>query len=262
MLHAPNSRRGEISTMWQQQANKLFEDWNLPMLHAYFGGGRGSLLVDDEEHITAALIDIGDFCFLAGTPSQRLLAKIIGSKLLVPRDEAWERLIEAFYGSRAKKFTRYAIKKEPNAFDKAKLQAYVDTLDKDYQLRLFDREAFELALSEEWSYDLCSQFDDYADYEKRGLGMAIFHEGKLIAGVAPYATYPDGIEIEIDTKPKYRQKGLATVCGAALILECLQRGLYPGWDAHDLRSLALAEKLGYHLDYPYTAYELIEEEEA
>ena len=67
------------------------------------------------------------------------------------------------------------------------------------------------------------------------------------------------MEIEIDTKPEYRQLGLATVCGAKVILECLQRNLYPSWDAHDLRSVSLAEKLGYHLDHPYTAYELCAE---
>jgi len=39
-----------------------------------------------------------------------------------------------------------------------------------------------------------------------------------------------------------------------LILECLSWGLYPSWDAHDMRSVALAEKLGYHLDKEYTAY--------
>ena len=30
--------------------------------------------------------------------------------------------------------------------------------------------------------------------------------------------------------------------------------LFRSWDAHDRRSLALAEKLGYRLDHPYTAY--------
>lgn len=245
--------------MWKQQAEKLFEGWGASMLHAYFGGGMGSLIADDAETVTAALIDIGDFCFLTGAPSERLLTKISGFKLLVPRDNQWARLVKAFYGERAKKFTRYALKKEPNAFDKEKLHAYTAALGAAYELRLFDRKTFELALSEQWSHDLCSQFADSADYEKRAIGMAIFHQGRLVCGASPYAVYPDGIEIEIDTKPEYRQMGLATVCGAALVLECLSRGLYPGWDAHDLRSLALAEKLGYHLDYPYTAYELFQQ---
>ena len=39
-------------------------------------------------------------------------------------------------------------------------------------------------------------------------------------------------------------RGLATACGAQLILTALDRGLYPSWDAYDRRSVALAEKLG------------------
>ena len=44
--------------------------------------------------------------------------------------------------------------------------------------------------------------------------------------------------------------------GAALILECLERGLYPSWDAHTEISAALAEKLGYHVSHPYVVYEV------
>ena len=50
--------------------------------------------------------------------------------------------------------------------------------------------------------------------------------------------------------------GLASVCGAKLILECQERKLYPSWDAQNLWSVALAEKLGYHFSYEYTAYEV------
>lgn len=47
---------------------------------------------------------------------------------------------------------------------------------------------------------------------------------------------------------------MATACGAKLILLCLERGLNPSWDAHDLRSVALAEKLGYRRGEPYVVY--------
>ena len=66
----------------------------------------------------------------------------------------------------------------------------------------------------------------------------------------------EGIEIEIDTREDHRRKGLAYACGAKLILECLKRGLYPSWDAQNKWSVALAEKLGYHFDHEYTAYEI------
>lgn len=78
--------------------------------------------------------------------------------------------------------------------------------------------------------------------------------GVPVAGAASYTVYDGGIEIEIDTRPDLRRLGLALACGARLILDCLDRGLYPSWDAHDLRSVALAEKLGYHLDRHYQAF--------
>lgn len=55
-----------------------------------------------------------------------------------------------------------------------------------------------------------------------------------------------------------RRKGLASVCGAKLILECMKRGLYPSWDAQNKGSVALAEKLGYHFSHEYVAYEIFE----
>ena len=53
---------------------------------------------------------------------------------------------------------------------------------------------------------------------------------------------------------------LAAACGARLILACLDRGLYPSWDAIDLRSVSLAEKLGYHRAEPYPIYRLGEKQ--
>ena len=62
--------------------------------------------------------------------------------------------------------------------------------------------------------------------------------------------------IEIETREDYRRKGLAYICGAKLILECLKREWYPSWDAQNKWSVSLAEKLGYHFAYEYTAYEV------
>ena len=42
----------------------------------------------------------------------------------------------------------------------------------------------------------------------------------------------------------------------ALILACLEQEIYPGWDAHNLASRALAEKLGYHFLREYVSYEI------
>jgi hypothetical protein len=82
----------------------------------------------------------------------------------------------------------------------------------------------------------------------------VLHGEIPVSGASSYTFYDNGIEIEIDTKCEYRSRGLALACASGLILECLDRGLYPSWDAHDLRSVALAEKLGYHRDQAYVTY--------
>ena len=79
----------------------------------------------------------------------------------------------------------------------------------------------------------------------------------MLAGASSYSTYKEGIEIGIDTREDHRRKGLAYACGAKLILECLKKGIYPSWDAQNKWSVALAEKLGYHISHEYTAYEIM-----
>ena len=86
--------------------------------------------------------------------------------------------------------------------------------------------------------------------------MVVIKSGRIVAGASSYTRYNEGIEIEVDTVEEERRKGLATVASAALILRCLDEGLYPGWDAQNMNSVHLAEKLGYEFDHEYTAYEV------
>lgn len=231
----------------------FFAGWDETLIWSCLQGCMGAAAADDERRPASARITVGDFCFFAGKPN-RALIESANAPILVPRDEEWGRFIEDVLGNEAEKFLRYAIKKEPHAFDLQKLRRLVQGLPSPFQLRFFDKELYRHAKNQQWSKDFCSQFADAQDFLSRGLGIAVVLEGKLVAGASSYTVYQGGIEIEIDTMPEFRQKGLASACGSALILECLKRGLYPSWDAHDLRSLALAEKLGYHLDHPYTAY--------
>ncbi|MDD2957877.1 MAG: GNAT family N-acetyltransferase [Lachnospiraceae bacterium] len=247
--------------MYNEKVTALFENWEEALIWSCLQGYMGTLITDDENDPKSAIIDHGDFSFCAGLPNEHLLNSISMDrfKLIVPRNEEWQTLIELVFAKKAKKVLRYAIKKEPDVFDKEKLKSYVASLDNDYEIRLFDSNIFKSAQSESWSADLCSQFKDYSEYQNHAIGVAILHCGKLVSGASPYGVYRNGIEIEIDTKPEYRGKGLATVCGARLILECLAKNIYPSWDAHDLRSVHLAEKLGYHLSHSYVTYEITNE---
>ena len=39
----------------------------------------------------------------------------------------------------------------------------------------------------------------------------------------------------------------------------MQEGIYPSWDAQNMNSVYLAEKLGYEFDHEYVAYEVADD---
>lgn len=176
--------------------------------------------------------------------------------IMVPQNDNWAELIVNCYGDRAKKVTRYAIKKEQNVFDKEKLKKAIRSLTPEYSIKMIDEDIINMCRSSDWSRDLVSQYKDYEMYKKLGIGVVVIKDGIIVSGASSYTRYRDGIEIEIDTKEEYRRNGLAYVCGSKLILECFKRKLYPSWDAQNKWSVALAEKLGYNYDHEYLAYEI------
>lgn len=239
----------------------LFANWEETLIWSCLQQVMGQLYANDDKQPTAAMALIGDFCFLAGEPDKELV--LFRPELdkrnfiiMVPQTEAWSELIASCYQDKCKKVTRYAIKKEPDVFDKAALQKVVDALPQEYTLQTMDEALFYRCKEIGWCSDWVAQFADYEMYEKYGLGVIILKDGEPISGASSYTSYHGGIEIEIDTREEYRRKGLAYICGAKLILECLERGWYPSWDAQNKWSVALAEKLGYHFDHEYVAYEV------
>lgn len=239
----------------------LYEGWQETMIWSCLQDCMGYAYADDLEHPRSANIMIGDFCFFAGVPSRKAVryrpAEFKSNYIIMtPQNEAWAELIELEYGTSANRRNRYAIKKEPGVFNQEVLQQIVAQLPEPYSLRMIDRDLYGQIQSLDWAKDLCSQFENYEAYEKHGLGAAVLKDGVLVSGASSYTWYHGGIEIEIDAREDERRKGLALVCGAKLILECLRRNLYPSWDAHNPGSVALAEKLGYHFDKEYPVYEV------
>ena len=228
----------------------LFAGWEAPMVRACLQGSMGRVQTLGKD---CALASIGDFCFLAGEPSPELLTAA-DAPILVPGSAGWEALIREVLGERAVPFTRYATRRKPENFRRDRLIHFTRSLPHGFAIHPIGREIYFTLMEKEWAWDLCGCFADASDFLERGLGFVVTQGGMLVAGASSYAACDGAIEIEIDTRPDFRRLGLASACGARLILECLTRGIYPGWDAHDRRSLALAEKLGYRLDHPYTAY--------
>lgn len=244
-----------------ESVRHIFGQWGETLIWSCQQGIMGKIYVTNFDRPVSAMAIIGDFAFYAGEPDKELVSyKPVWCKqdfiIMVPQNDAWEPLIEQSYGGKAKPVLRYAIKKEMGIFDQKKLQQAVSELSKEYDLCCIDEKIYKMCKAEPWSWDLVSQFENYDEYEELGLGVVILKKGKIVSGASSYSRYQEGIEIEIDTKEEYRRKGLAYVCGAKLILECLKRNLYPSWDAQNKWSVSLAEKLGYHFSHAYKAYEI------
>lgn len=258
------------------KAEKLFGGWQEGCIWSALQGIMGEIYVDDGDSPSCGAVVLGDFTFLAGTPSRELVLWSSqdngkesreqapwnspddrkGIRILVPENADWDRVIEEVCGDRAKKVIRYAIKKERDIFDREKLEKAASGLPEGYAAAMIDEELFHRCMSTEWCRDGVANYPDYDLYRQHGLGVVILKEKEIVASCSSYCGFRDGIEIEIDTRMDERRKGLACACAARLILECLDRGWFPSWDAQNLMSMGLAKKLGYHFDQEYTSYEV------
>lgn len=240
----------------------LFADMHDTLILSCLQGHMGTAWADDSVFPTCAMLIVANFCYVAGDPTAKEAQTLIknlppsgygkGDLYVVPQNEKWVQLLLCKHPN-AITITRYAIKHEGDIFDRDKLRSMIHNISAGFQLQRFDEQLYNQAMANDWSRDLCGHFNDASDYLTRGRGFGILCDNHLVSGASSYTIYDGGIEIEIDTHKDFRRKGLALVC-AALILNCLEAGIYPSWDAANLASVALSEKLGYHFDREYKAY--------
>ena len=237
------------------RAAALFDGWQETMIFSCLQKVMGELFVTDLAAPRSALAFVGCFGFYAGEPDRELVEnKPGGLTIMVPQNESWAKLIEDVFPA-AKKVTRYAIKKDTK-FNKELLLKNVSELPAGYELAKINAELYDKCLLSPTTVDFVSTFDSKEHFLKMGRGAVILKNGEIAAGASSYSRYNEGIEIEVDTVQPERRKHLATAACSALILSCLEEGLYPSWDAQNMASVRLAEKLGYEFDREYTAYEV------
>lgn len=237
------------------KVKSLFDGWEETLIYSCLQKVMGKIFVTDLENPKSAFAFVGCFGFLAGEPDRELVInKPEGFVIMVPQNEQWATLIEECFPD-AKRVTRYAIKKDTK-FDVDQLQKEIDKLPDGYELKKIDSAIYDKCMEDPVTVDFVSAFGSKEKYLQIGRGMVITKNGEIVAGASSYTRYNEGIEIEVDTVKSERRKHLATVVCAALILNCLNEGLYPSWDAQNMNSVHLAEKFGYEFDHEYVAYEV------
>ena len=234
------------------KVKELFNGWEETLIYSCVQKVMGKIYVTDLYKPKSAFAFVGCFGFFAGEPSGELVMnKPDGFAIMVPENEKWAELIEKCYPD-SKKVTRYAITK----FDRDMLKEEINKLPSGYKLEKIDSNNYDECLENPALEDLVSAFQSKEKYLEMGRGMVVTKDGMIVSGASSYTRYNEGIEIEVDTVESERRKHLATVASAALILNCLDEGLYPSWDAQNMNSVRLAEKLGYEFAYEYIAYEV------
>lgn len=242
----------------RKQLIPMFKNMNDTIILSCLQGHMGTAWVDDLINPTVAQILVGVFVFYAGDPhanaTEELLLNLPEDIIVIVNTGEWKNRIETFHNGSIKKFQRYSFKKNAEHLDPNHMQSFLSTLPEEYELKKIDSSlAYDPSL-QALSEDFTSQYASIDDYIDKGVGFCILNNGQIVCAASSYSVYDDGIEIEIDTSPEHRRKGLATVAASALILDCLHRGKYPSWDAANLKSVTLAEKLGYVLEEEYDAY--------
>ena len=233
----------------------LFEGWNNTLIWSCLQKVMGKVFVTDTDEPKSAMAFVGCFAFYSGEPDRTLVEeKPEGFIIMIPQNDEWGKLIEECFPD-CRKIYRYAIRKDTK-FDRSYLDRKISELPEGYELRTIDSEIYDLCVQDPVTADFVSAFGSKEKYLELGRGMVILKDGKFVSGASSYTRYKEGIEIEVDTIESERRKGLASIVCAALIRNCLDEGLYPSWDAHDMNSVHLARQFGYEMDYAYTAYEV------
>jgi len=236
----------------------LFENSNSTILLSYLQGHMGEAWVDDLENPTVAQVMVGIFVFYAGDVNSEAATELLHNipehiYAIVDTDD-WKKGIENIHKGRIEKFTRYRFEKNREHLDTNQLQGNLLKLPEGYELKRIDESLVNEASLHEVSPDFTGQFDSPQDYLNRGLGFCIVHKGQVVSGASSFSIYDNGLEIEVATDANHRKMGLATIVSSALILDCMEKGIYPNWDAVDQVSHNLAKKLGYVLKEPYDTY--------
>ena len=244
-----------------QKAWQLFDGTEETLVWSALQGIMGEVTGDDPDQPSTVRTITADFAFFAGDPDTSAAEALIRS-VTVPllgcgdhQTESWKERILSIW-SDAQIFDRYTIEKNTQ-FDRQMLQAYAAKLPDGFTMVPIDESGYERCLKEKWMCDFVSNFSSASDFVKHGIGfLAIDPLGQPAAGASSYTVYQGGIEIEVDTNENYRRMGLALAVCAKLILTCLDKGLYPSWDAANLASVSLARKLGYQPGHHYEVFYL------
>lgn len=244
----------------REKIKSLFDGFYDSIMFSYFDGIYGNGFCDNCDRPQTAVIQAGDFYFVAGKIQlQHEIMELVGDNrwaVIVPDTIKWFDALN----SKEKPLIlvdRFHTCPPTEGFNIEEIQKNVDKicLHKGFKLEKIDEYYYNKALESHWSEFFVNNYKCFDDYSKHGFGYIITKDKEIISGASTYSYYENGVELELATHENYRKMGFASITASSFILECMRRRLIPHWDARNLTSLKIAEKIGFTLRDKYPAFE-------
>lgn len=231
-------------------------------------GAMGRVWIPASESPSFCLVSLGAFTYLLGIPPRG--AESIDLYLTLCREcirtnvsaenALWSEWLEDQFQGRFRTSARYSLgadeEPDPELYEK-----YVRGLPDGIALKALDPPLYRRAMEERERVNFVSSFADEQQFLQFGKGWAaISEDGRLVGGCAAYV-FPTGLmEVRAATAENFRGRGIASALTASLLLDCERSGVRRSWDAANLFSARVAEKLGYRLRGEYAIYHLAPED--
>lgn len=225
------------------------------LVEAVFSGDFGDAWADDPSAPAIALAHI-DFWLIAGDATLPAAAKALR---MVPRgaivtdgSESWDRLVRVTLDGRIHERTRTGFASPPTTLHRRRLAEQAAAMPDGFDIRRIT--AANLRTFLDVAAEFASNWRSPDVFLERGLGFGVFRHERCVAGCSSFTMANGKLEVEIDTAPEYRRRGLARAVAATLIGHCLDAAIGPCWDAHNPESAQLALQLGFGDPRPYTVF--------
>ena len=215
----------------------------------------GKACVDNVENPSAYKIMIGPFFYFAGNAlgegGQEMLKDIKPYNLFMSSSAGWAEECRKLYGERLVAFERYSFSSEKLSLEYLKRLCQNSAHD----IKQMDSALLERVQGQDHFIDI-SDFDSVSDFMGSGIGYYAEKNGEVIGAAYSSLVCNQGIEISLFVSDDHRRRGIATALSANLVGWCLENNMDAHWDAANLESCKLAEKLGYIPTGGYQAYYL------
>jgi GNAT superfamily N-acetyltransferase len=192
-----------------------------------------------------------------GTTAKELLSKIPKRAAFIYPNKKWAELIKENYSEKLRFQQR--IKVTSTNLDLEHIKKLKNNIPDGYEIVKINNEIIDKF--EKNTIQKINRFCGSIDtFRRDGFGFCALYDGKIAAEITNAGiSYKSAFEIDIETHPDHRRKGLATVLAAFMIEYSLEKGLDPRWDAANKPSADLALKLGYTDPEEYEVMIYIEE---